>query len=320
MSVVLMYVTDLKPESAPADVPEHVAFFPSGLPEGRVLSIPGADGKSPDGTRTPAAVPENSAAGRPARSAAAEDARRAALAALPLSPPEAQAALEELLRMGLEYSRHGLLHTAELYGQYAAPDAPDAAERAGLARFAASGEAPRKDDAPPAAKAADDAGQRRRRRLVEAQKILILAEYLEEKNLERAALEMSVRRTEQALRASLGEGGEICPETAEQEPDNAAGKDFQRVDPRTLLRAARHFLPEHAALFTANDELIAELTEEGLLGPLPAGRAILATSLPEHDRPGLLYARLPAHPPYLRETELLARPGRPPGDKGTTHA
>ncbi|MDR1685344.1 MAG: hypothetical protein LBR82_02685 [Desulfovibrio sp.] len=324
MGVALLYVPDLRPESAPADVPGHIAFFPSGLPEGRALSVHGAGGRSPAGGKAPFAVSENSAAGRPARSAQAEAARRAVLAALPLSPPEAQAALEELLRIGLEYSPHGLLRTAELYGEDAAEDGQDAAERADLAHFAATGAPTRKDGALPAAGAADDAGQAQttRRRLVDAQKILILAEYLEEKNQESAALEQSVRRAEQALRVSLGEGGETRLETAEQEPGNTTGKDFPRVDPQTLLRAVRHFLPEHVALFTADDELTAELTEEGLLGPLPVERAILAMSLPARERSGLLYARLPAAA-FLRETELLARPGsgiRALRDKDAEHA
>ncbi|MDR2604860.1 MAG: hypothetical protein LBC55_05860 [Desulfovibrio sp.] len=314
MSVALLYVPELKPESAPADVPGQVAFFPSGLPEGRAVSVPGAGEKTTAGTPTPAAASsENAAAGRPARSPEAEAARLAVLAALPLSPAEARAALEELLRMGLEYASNGLLRAAELYGTYAAEDEATAAERAGLARFAATGDLPGEDGALPAPGTADAAGQARtaRKRLVDAQKILILAEYLEEKNLERAALEKSVRRAEQALRASLGEGKEARGEDVEQDPGSAAGKDFPRVDPRTLLRAVRHFLPEHAALFTANDELTAELTEQGLLGPLPADRASLAASLPEQDRSGLLYARLPADTALLRETELLARPGSP---------
>jgi hypothetical protein len=301
MSVVLLYVPDLKPESAPADVPEHVAFFPSGLPEERALSVPGADERRSAGAQAPVAA---SVAGRTARSAQSEAARRAVFAALPLSPSEAQAALEELLRMGLEYSPHGLLRAAEVYGEYAAEDGRDAAERAGLARFAVTGEPSGEDGALAAAEQARTA----RRRLVDAQKILILAEYLEEKNLERAALEKSVLRAEQALRASLGEGREARTEAVEQEPGNAAGKDFPRVDARTLIRAVRHFLPEHAALFTADDELTAKLIEEGLLGPMPAERAILAASLPERERSGLLYARLPAVG-LLREAELLARQG-----------
>ncbi|MDR2669184.1 MAG: hypothetical protein LBC14_04445 [Desulfovibrio sp.] len=313
MSVALLYVPDLKPESAPADVPGHVVFFPSGLPERRVLSVPGARGKNSAGTETPAVASENSAASRPARSPEAEAARQAVLAALPLSPAEAQAALEELLRMGLEYSSSGLLRAAELYGAYAAADEETAAERVGLARFAATGDLPREGGALLASETTDGAGQARavRKRLVDAQKILILAEYLEEKNLERAALEKSVLRAEQALRANLGEGKGARVEAVEREFDNAAGTDFPRVDPRTLLRAVRYFLPEHAVLFTANDELTAELTEQGLLGPLPAERAILAASLPEQERSGLLYARLPADTALVRETELLARPGSP---------
>jgi hypothetical protein len=319
MSVVLFYVPELRSASAPADVPEYVAFFPCGLPEksGRA-ALPGAAEGSPGRAPSSVCVPGNTGAGRVLRSPEAEAARREALSALPLSPPEARDALEELLRMGLEYSPGGLLRTAALYGDYAAQDARDACERADLERFAASGELPHTGGGTSAACASGDGTPARSARLIEAQKILILADFLEEKNLERAALEKKVHRAEQALRATLGEDGEHGIDAADAGPGNtdATGKDFPRVAPRTLLRAVRHFLPEHAALFTANDELTAELMEEGLLGPLPADRAILAAPWPEPARSRLLYARLPAlgpadaaEPVLMRETGLLALPG-----------
>jgi hypothetical protein len=291
--MVLFYVPNMKPESAPAGVPEYVAFFPSGLSAGD--------------------------AGRRALSPEAEAATKAVLAALPLSPPEARAALDELQRMGLEYSSRGLLRPTALYEEYAEEEAEDAGEGAALDCFASSGELPRAGDADEARSARQARIARKHR--VDAQKILILADYLEEKNLESAELEKSVLAAEQALRASLSEGGTPCRVS----PD-AAAHDFPRVAPKTLLRAVRHFLPADAALFTANDDLTAELMEDGLLKPLPADRAELAAFLPERERTGLLYARLPAlaptdgglHPDHapaaaipalMRETELLARPG-----------
>ncbi|MDR1946692.1 MAG: hypothetical protein LBQ51_05950 [Desulfovibrio sp.] len=295
MNVVLFYVPDLRPESAPADVPEQVAFFPCGLP-------------AAPGPRRPARSPEAEAA--------------LDVVSFPLSPPEARATLEELLRLGLEYSPHGLLSTMAGYGKYEADRTQDASERTDLDFFAASGEVPQagRTDPAEAAKSEQNA-QAVCKDLIDAQKILILADYLEEKNLERAALEKRVLLAEQALHASLSEGENPCAEAADLESGNAdrIGNDFPRVAPRMLLRAVLHFLPKHAALFTADDGLITELLEEGRLGPLPADRAGLAAPWPEQTWPRLLYAVLSVpltsrssdaqDPAFMRKAELLALPG-----------
>lgn len=303
MKPLVFYVPALQRLAAPADTPPEALFFPvrktafeTGADERRLL------------------------------------AEELAAAALPLDSAGAGAVLDEMLRQGGEHAAGGALK------QMAAFDAIDdkelllRAEMADLARFAAPEAAP---DAFAGSFVQIGARfgleEKRRRALIDCQKVLLLAHYLEERALEIAALNARAMTAEKALLSALGEGGPEFDAGPEFDPvpefedaaASGAGSDFdlgpsagagpalEGLVPgaswRVVLDAALPFLPEKAVLLTLEAGMTGDLHDAGLLRPLPEDRAPF--TLP--GRQGgwkLFYAFEPAWRLVGRPAPLLERP------------
>ncbi len=269
MSMTVFYVPLLHAVSLGGTLPPEVLFFPSGLHEG------------------------------------ASEAENAALAgvrrALPLAPREARAALNEMLRMGEELSSDGFLR------QLTAWEDRPAQKKAGAVR---SDEALALDafvsgDAASAASAVERASGEREA-LVNCQKVLLLADSLEERASELSSLEKRFQKAEAALAAALGEGA--LPE--EGEAGCLAGEIARPLSAapavpwRVMLDALLPFLPERALLLSADERMAADL--DALLQPLPEERAKLCAAWPQALRADLRYVRLPGW-------SLAGRQGLPAG-------
>ncbi len=292
----IFYFPRLHPEFAPAWARGRVLGIPCGLPE--------VDGESAPGP-------------------VAREAQEAARRALPLSPAQSRAVLEELLRLGEDHAHTGILR--QVSALRLADDArrgEKAGENAALDAFAATGRA----DAPGGRNSPAFSPEQR---LLDCQKLLLLAHSLEERVLELERLESRVSLVEESLYAALGEAdAEDLRELAGQaEAAGRAGAPFADDDAaspevpvswRLITEAMVPFLPDGALLFTADAAVVQELREEGLLRPLPDDTAACLPDWPAERLAGLLHARLPgwrlagrrscpADRPWLdREYDVLA--------------
>ena len=266
----------------------HLEFAPAWA-RGRVLGVP-------------CGLPELSGASAP--ETAAREAQEAARRALPLSPAQSRAVLEELLRLGEDHALTGILR--QVSALRLADDArrgEKAGENAALDAFAATGRA----DAP-AGGSSSGRGKppefSPEQPLLDCQKLLLLAYSLEERVLELERLESRVSLAEESLYAALGEAdAEDLRELADQaEAAGRAGAPFDDDDAafpevpvswRLITEAMFPFWPDGALLFTADAAAVQELQEEGLLRPLSDDTAACLPGWPAERLAGLLHARLP---------------------------
>ena len=284
----------------------HLEFAPAWA-RGRVIGVP-------------CGLPEVS--GAPAPGTAASEAQEAARRALPLSPAESRAVLEELLRLGEEHALTGILR--QVSALRLADDArrgERAGENAALDAFAATGRAgaPTGGSSPGGGKSPAFSPEQQ---VLDSQKLLLLAYSLEERILELERLESRVSLAEDSLYAALGEADaedlrELAGQAEASFDDDAASPEVP-VSWRLITEAMFPFLPAGAVLFTADADAVQELREEGLLRPLSGDTAGCLPGWPEERLAGLLYARLPAwrlagrrscladHPWLDREYDVLA--------------
>lgn len=283
MSVSVFYVPSLRRSSVKRELPRDVTFLPSGLRERRAEE------------------------GMPVGVAEAGD---AVFRALPLVPAQARAVLEEMLRMGEEYSPNSLLRQLTAQQRMRGRDcrAFRRDESAALERFAAGSFSDDGSAGTKTVKAPDRGGLHMRsvaertadvrEALVDCQKVLLLAEALEERDAELTALEQRFRETEARLCAALGEGD--APEScALENTASAAGADRGKSDSftvpwRAVVDAAFPFLPGKAILFTADEDMASDLRASGMVQPFPADRADVCAAWPHDLASGLLFACLPA--------------------------
>ena len=255
----------------------HLEFAPAWV-RGRVLGVP-------------CGLPEAFSA--PAPGPAAREALEAACRALPLSPSESRAVLEELLRLGEEHALTGILR--QVSALRLADDArrgEKAGESAALDAFAATGR-------PGVPFSGEKSGPfSPERQVLDCQKLLLLAYSLEERVLELERLESRVSLAEESLYAALGEADaedlrELAGQAGASVDDDAASLEVP-VSWRLTTEAMFPFLPAGAALFTADAAVVRDLREEDLLRPLSGDAAGRLPGWPEERLAGLLYARLPA--------------------------
>ncbi len=165
---------------------------------------------------------------------------------LPLSGPEARAALRELLDMGEILGKDGALRTRS--GQsspWRNPAGRD--ESAALAAFARNGSITERTT---------DEPRDERAILLAAQKTLLLALSLEESLGEIAAFERNCADKSLLLRQALGDGEN------EQEAEEPAGRNFG-LPWQTVLRAMSFFIPPETLLYTREPEAGELLAEQG---------------------------------------------------------
>ncbi len=255
----------------------------------------------PGVTVFPVGLPSSAAGGKLDK----DPARSAVLAAFPLAPREAAAALEDLTRLGDELASGGiLLQTAA--GNAAGGGGVSgyrAGERAALDVFAATGDIP--EGVPDwDAKACPDPRAIARAR-VECQKTLLLAWQLEGRNLEIRTLEQGLSLSNASLRAALGEGDGGDP----AQGDAAAPEgDGEALPWRLVLEAMMPFVPGDCRLLAADAAMTFDLMEAGLLEPLPEDRAALCAGWPGEFVSGLLWAGLPVWKLTGKRGEDPARP------------
>lgn len=264
---LVFYVPLLHPECVPARVRERVLCVPCGLPESAAAS-----GIGPAGF----------------------EAREAVRRTLPLGPAQSRAVLEELLRLGEEHAPSGILRqVSSLRRMDDASREEKSGETAALSAFAVSGQA--------GAFAGENASSRdaeQRQALLDSQKLLLLAHSLEERMLELARLEGRFSQAEALLYAALGEDDAEESRGFGQRDASLSGDKTESLELpvswRPVVEAMFAFLPDKAALFTADAAMIQDLHAEELLRPLPENRAELVSGWPEDCARGLFYARLPA--------------------------
>ena len=264
---LVFYVPLLHPECVPARVRERVLCVPCGLPESFAAS-----GSGPAGL----------------------EAREAVRRALPLGPAQSRAVLEELLRLGEEHAPSGILRqVSSLRRMDDASREEKSGEMAALDAFAVSGQA-----GASAGKNAPAPDEEQRQALLDSQKLLLLAHSLEERMLELARLEGRFSRAEELLYAALGEDDAEEAYGFGQRDAPLSGDEAESlalpVSWRLVVEAMLAFLPDKAALFTADAAMIQDLHAEESLRPLPEDRLELVSDWPEGCVRGLLYARLPA--------------------------
>lgn len=312
MSIPVFYVPLLNPRQRKANLPGQVAVFPTGIaPE---LSS-GENGLAATTVSEKVQLAE-------------ETVRKA----LPLGPQEAKATLREMLRMGEEFAAGGLLKELAAHQVLKARDEQwtgRPGEFADLARFAATGEHEDQESitmgewSRASAEAAAASAASVRQALVDCQKILLLAQSLEERRHELARLEERYSALERSLMESLGEGAlDELPDELEGGHD-VAEEGGSSLSWRVIVDAALPFLPENAALFTDDESMASDLRESGMLQPFPEDRAALCRGWDPGLVAGLLFVNLPAwrlvgrkgptpERPWLdRDVELfVARPAR----------
>lgn len=299
MPTPVFYVPGLSPHAGKRALPPDLAFFPTGL------SSPSERGE------------------RNACSDAARQTEQLVSQTLPLSSNEAKAALNEMLRMGEEFSAGGLLK--ELAAQHHLSSLADRrqgrpGETADLAFFASTGEVP--DRGEPSAMR--DWGsvygdqnvvspQDVRRELENCQKVLLLAQSLEQREKELAELEKRYEDLAASLQGLLGEGQEegeavfALGGAAKREEDLAERADGA-LSWRAVVDAALPFLPGGAVLFTDDERMALDMRDAGMLQPFPEDKAALCSGWPQDLTAGLLHAQIPAWRLVGRRGALLARP------------
>lgn len=297
-SMSVFYMPRLLERSVGTGLPPGVAFFPSGLAragEKEVFS--------------------------PAEEAVAK--------ALPLPAPEAAAALGEMLRLGEEYARDGLLRQLAAQRAFVPDESAQREELADVAAFAQGKGLPQAGSDVPdwggrAARAAAGA-EKVRLALIDCQRVLLLAQALEERALELELLGGRLAKAQMALAAALheddgddGEASGLPPGGADTLRPQAPAVPWQAV-----VDAALAFLPENGLLFTADEDMALALREAGMLQPFPQDRVFICENWPEQLAAGLLYASVPGYrltgrkslpedrPWLAREVEVFAaRPER----------
>lgn len=303
MTLPVFYVPLIHRRLAPDFVPEQVIFFPVGLPETdqRASVLPGS--------------------GR------AQAAQKAVLESLPFSSREAQAILEEMVVMGQTLTPEGLSRQQAMYWFLEQDkDSGSLDEFADLKRFSSTGRWSEPATGIPGAAPLASGWKNRhgvgnniedalRRALADSQKILLLANFLEERLLEVRQLEDRFRMAEDALAACLGGEGTRQTAVSDVSPEGYAGKTPGNILPeaegtpwRMVVEAALAFLPEEAVLFTADARMARELREAGMLQPFPEDRADVCADWPRDLVNGLLYANLPAYRLVGRRSGLAERP------------
>ena len=323
----VFYVPLLHNELAPSPVSGSVSFFPVGLPTGKKGNLARASAQGASGLACDSFLD----AGNAEAESAARGAENAVRASLPLAPSEARAVLEEMIRLGEEYSPNGLLRqiaaheamgAATAYGSGARKGA-GAGERAALDEFVSTGQV-----ATPSVRMPDwgapviEAAQIRQA-LVDCQKTLLLAHALEERTQEMALLESRLHKAEASLQSLLHEGDaehleELLQESepkeafdAEALADGISGTAKNPADPvswRVVVDAALPFLPSDAVLFTADPVMAHDLRRAGMLQPFPEDRADVCREWPFELVTGLLFACLPAWRLVGRRGPLPERP------------
>lgn len=289
----LFYLPSLHRAIAPAGMPGEVLFFPPGLSEEKASIA-----KDFEETFRPAIL----------------DAVRNAL---PLGAKEASFVLGEMLGMGDACADKGFLR--QLYANHAfvsgrskGRGAPG--EFADLAVFAATGDVPDKASPSPSpghtrqwySDAQKQSGLEPaiRQALIDCQKVLLLVWWREEKLLELAALEQRFLTAEEALHAALADGvGD-----AATKPASAPAPEDTGVPWRVIMDAALPFLPDEAAIFTADTPMALDLRDAGILSPLPEDSADVLSGWPQELVSGLLHAELPAWRLVGRKNPLDERP------------
>jgi hypothetical protein len=301
MLIPVFYVPSLHQDRVPIPVPEQAAFFPCGLP--------GACAR-PEGAAIPAET---------------RLAEQAVLAALPLGPAEAKAALADMLRLGEEYAAGGLLKELaahQLLQLHEDPWSGKPGELADLERFAADGERAEQPDKVTVVDWSDATGKAPvaspesiRKVMLDCQKTLLLAWSLEERARELEGLERRYQAVERELMRSLGEGDEaeaLLREAGEHTAEEAAleesGPGESGLSWRVMVDVALPFLPEKGVLFTADTQMALDMRGLGMLQPLPEDRAAVCKGWPVDFIAGLLYAELPGWRLVGRKRPLPERP------------
>lgn len=286
MKKTVLYVPALHRRFAPENIPGDVVFFPCG--------IEGSDGLAENGHGDPHA----------------DSVAEAVVRALPLKGRDAAAALDDMLRMGEEYSLGGMLRqlaAREVVGSGFRGEG-DSGEFADLAVFARTGILPEKPLRVLDWNVETGEGSSAtsvRRAVVDCQKVLLLVWSREERLLELSGLEERFQRAESALKAALGESdAEELPT-----PVDAADTKLPEVVPwRIVLDAVLPFLPEDAVLLSADETMAAELRDAGMLQPLPEDRAVHFREWPGEVLEGLMHVCLPAWRLAGRSGPLADRP------------
>lgn len=212
--------------------------------------------------------------GLPAEAGEAEASRAVYVPAnLPLAPAQAKSCLDELIRLGETHA--GNLTATVLRDDFSPPENLGAGElsrgeAADLAAFAASGEAPKP-------KAAPSPEEEKRRRLIQAQKMLLMGYSLEKSILDAGSLISSTQNAYTALADSLG---------TERYNLNLGGTgDLGRPDWSRMFSAMLLFVPEGTYFYTAHDDIVALLTDDGA-GLAPLGAAEAAALFPVSSKKG----------------------------------
>lgn len=202
--------------------------------------------------------------------------------ALPLSPPEARAALEEMMRLGGTTADNAFL--ASIRQDEAAAQALDQKEKREIDSFAGSGAAPAHGNA-----LAEVDAERQRHARIDSQKILLLAYELEAHTRAIAELEQTIAEAGRSLQAHLADG-ESPEAEAEDALPLAAPVPLQPgqetgISWRLVLEAALAFAPPASIFYTQDPRMAADLAALGPLLPLTAEEAAryACSSLPSTD-------------------------------------
>lgn len=315
MPMFVFNVPGLSPGPDRKELPPQLAYFPAGLP-----CPPSGDGDTP--------VAKN------ALRAKAREAEQRVGESLPLKPGDARAALDDMLRMGEEFSIGGLLK--ELAAHHHLLNIKDKwrgrpGEMADIAHFAKTGEPPARSGGVSVADwsaYSSDAGTATaadiRREMENCQKVLLLARSLEQREQELAELEQRYALLEASLHGLLREGQaddhspEITVPSAPDKPDEPGepNEPEQRapfpeggsLSWRAVVDAALPFLPDNAILFTNDNNMALDMRDSGMLQPLPEDKAALCAGWPAELLAGLMHACLPAWRLVGRRGSSPARP------------
>ena len=289
----IVYIPRLHPEFVPGVLRARVFFVPPGL-------------AAPSGDR-----PDKQSCSGP-RDDPQETIRRA----LPFSPGESRAVLEEMLRLGREHASDGILgQLAALQLQDSDSGGDRAGELAALDAFASTGEFPDSPGGKPATVRRGEGASPERRALrqvmADSQKLLLLAYALEEDVLDSARLEGHFARAEESLHASLGEDDagelrELIQEEAPCQDEGLGSPPDVPVSWQVMAEAMFPFLPDDVLLLTADQGMARDLHDAGLLRPLSDDKAKALSAWPHDLSRNLSWTRLPAW-------RLAGRRSCPPG-------
>lgn len=307
------YLPCLHRSLVPEELPGDVLFFPAG-PE--PMPHPPAAGREREGEEPEGPQDPLKAGAEP--TPAQQSLLRELSSRLPLPPQEAGAVLGEMLALGFTFGPEKLLAQGPRI-----PAGKFRNEAETLRLFAQSGEF----------RPEPEKRQTKEVSLVDCQKILLLAYELEARYLEMFELELELEAAEKALADWLGNDppaeedipgltetpdsldgpeslfywneDEIGAAEEEQPMDTPTEEAGTRILPdwRLVTPAILAFLPEEAAVLTADRDMADHLWEKGVLGPAPEELKEALAHWPKDFTARLRWGRAPGW--------LLAGRGKP---------